>query len=543
MLFNSPEFVVFLLIVYAAYRVLPFQFQNYMLLAASYFFYGWWDWRFVFLMALSTAVDFWVGLTMDRGQLSLRERLVSAGFLMLSAILFLGMNPKGLVSSIQGSGGPSIIEPQSLSWAISGSLLFCAVAYGIYRILIGFDEEKRRRTCLIISISTQITILAVFKYFNFFIESLTTVIQDMGVATTTLHLDIILPVGLSFYTFQSMSYAIDIYRRELKPTRKFFDFALFVAFFPQLVAGPINRARHLLPQLSMPRTLSLEDSTRGLYLIVLGLFKKIAIADGVAPVVDLIFGSTGTISWADVIVGTLLFAVQIYADFSGYSDVARGVAKLFGVDLMVNFNQPYFSKSPREFWQRWHISLSTWLGDYLYKPLGGSRGTLAFTCRNLMITMLLGGLWHGAAWNYVLWGFYQGSLLCVHRTWTFVRGDREGSPSNPLKEFLLIAVFFALTCYGWLLFRAHSFDQVASFTTILFTDFGNLDYGGSMPRPSAIIGIVLLGAMEIAQYRRKDAHYYQRLPLPLLGGLIATMIYITSMGISNEPAQFIYFQF
>ena len=540
MLFNSPDFLVFLIIVYFAYRILPFRLQNYMLLVASYFFYGWWDWRFVFLMALSTAVDFWVGLTMDRGKLSLRERLISSGFLIFSAALFLGVMPKNLFSS---SPEQSVMAPQTMGWAIAGAVLFCAVAYGIYEILIRLSEEKRRRSCLIISISTQLIILSIFKYFNFFVDSMEVVAKEAGLSVSSIHLNVILPVGLSFYTFQSMSYAIDIYRREIKPTHRFFDFALFVAFFPQLVAGPINRARHLIPQLSRPRLLSFDDSTHGLYLIVLGLFKKVAIADGVAPAVDQIFGSTGSISWADVIVGTLLFAVQIYTDFSGYSDVARGVAKLFGVDLMVNFNQPYFSRNPREFWQRWHISLSSWLGDYLYKPLGGNRGTLGFTCRNLMITMLLGGLWHGAAWNYVLWGFYQGSLLCAHRSWSEIKGKSAAKFAGPLANTVFIGMFFALTCYGWLLFRAHSFEQVSSFTSILFTDFGNLDYGGSVPRPSAIIGLALLCLMEVAQFRRDDTHFYQKLPLPLLGLLISTMIYITFMGMSNEPAQFIYFQF
>lgn len=540
MLFNSLEFIAFLTVIYVCYRLISFRKQNYMLLAASYFFYGWWDWRFVFLMALSTAVDFWVGLTMDRGRLTLRERLISSGFLILSAMLFLGTVPKNLLAP---ETRHAFIANQAMGLAVTGTLIFCAIAYGLYCFLIKASEENRRKACLIISISTQLTILGIFKYFNFFIDSFDLIAKELNFSTSNIHLNVILPVGLSFYTFQSMSYAIDIYRRELKPTQRFFDFALFVAFFPQLVAGPINRARHLIPQLSRPRVLTIDETTRGLYLIVLGLFKKVAIADGVAPAVDQIFGSNGAISWADVVVGTVLFAVQIYTDFSGYSDVARGVAKLFGVDLMVNFNQPYFSRNPREFWQRWHISLSTWLGDYLYKPLGGNRGTLAFTSRNLMITMVLGGLWHGAAWNYVLWGFYQGSLLCAHRLWTHSRRNIAARLEGPLANIVFIGIFFVLTCYGWLLFRAHSLEQVSNFSSILFTDFGNLDYGGAMPRPSAIIGVILLGAMELVQHLRGESHWYQRLPLPLLGLLISTMIYITLMGTSNEPAQFIYFQF
>ena len=539
MLFNSPEFLVFLVIVYAAYRVLPFRLQNYMLLGASYFFYGWWDWRFVFLMALSTTIDFWVGLTMDRGRMTLRERLFSAGFLLLSAVVFLGFKPSGIFGA--GSAAPTPIDMNMMTWSIAGCAVFFAIAYGLYRSLITLAEEPRRRACLYISIITQLGVLGTFKYFNFFVESLEVVLGQAGINSSHLHLNIILPVGISFYTFQSLSYAIDIYRRELKPTRRFLDFALFVSFFPQLVAGPIERARHLIPQLSHPRVITLQDSTRGLYLIILGLFKKIAIADGVAPVVDRIYGSSGSLTWADVVVGTVMFAVQIYCDFSGYSDIARGVAKLFGVDLMRNFNLPYFARNPREFWQRWHISLSTWLSDYLYKPLGGNRGSVAFTMRNLMLTMLLGGLWHGAAWNYVLWGFYQGSLLCGHRYLASMR--REVRFTGPLVNALLIASFFALTCYGWLLFRAHSFDQIVDMTSILFKDFGNLDYGGPLPRISAVLGLALLIPLEFAQHRRQDTHTYQKWPLPVIGMLIAAMITVTFMGMSNEPAQFIYFQF
>jgi len=361
---------------------------------------------------------------------------------------------------------------------------------------------------------------------------------------TMLHLNVILPVGISFYTFQSLSYAIDIYRREIVPTRRYLDFALFVAFFPQLVAGPIERAKHLIPQLSNPRTLTYDDMTRGLYLILFGLFKKVAIADGVAPSVDQIFGSSGALSWIDVVAGVFLFTIQIYCDFSGYSDIARGVAKLFGVDLMVNFNQPYFARNPREFWQRWHISLSTWLSDYLYKPLGGNRGTLIFNCRNLMLTMLLGGLWHGAAWNYVLWGLYHGSILSAHRVWAARRGDRPAIlPHIPVVNFLRIGFFLLFTLYGWLLFRAESLADVGRLTTILFTDFGNFDYGAAIPRLSAILGVGLLATIELIQYRRSDQHFYRKLPVTLLGLYLATIVFLILMGMSNEPAQFIYFQF
>jgi alginate O-acetyltransferase complex protein AlgI len=544
MLFNSPEFIVFLIAVYALYHVLKFRAQNYMLLAASYIFYGWWDWRFLFLMIFSTTIDYWIGLTMEHGRLSRREKLVPLLFMAASAILLLGFRTSAVLHEMGGDPtGLPLVSPE-MPIVLAGVALSIPILATAYHFLSRLEDRRRRYACLLISLCVQLGMLSVFKYFNFFADSLETSLGALGFDVRLLHLNVILPVGISFYTFQSLSYAIDIYRREIIPTRRYLDFALFVAFFPQLVAGPIERARHLIPQLSNPRTLTYDDTTRGLYLILFGLFKKVAIADGVAPSVDQIFNSSGTVSWIDVVAGTLLFAIQIYCDFSGYSDIARGVAKLFGVDLMVNFNQPYFAKNPREFWQRWHISLSTWLSDYLYKPLGGNRGTLAFTCRNLMITMLLGGLWHGAAWNYVLWGFYHGTLLSIHRVWTASHVSSAGAVArNWLVNAVRIGFFFLLTLYGWLLFRAHSFDDITRFTGILFTDFGNLDYGAATPRLSAILGTMLLVIIELVQYGRSDPHFYRKLPLPLLGLFLASMVFLTFMGMSNEPAQFIYFQF
>jgi len=558
MLFNSPEFIVFLLIVYCVYLLLSFRQQNYMLLFASYIFYGWWDARFLFLVALSTTVDYWVGLMLANDRLTCRERVLPAIYLAISAIAFLGLKPDVLWENYHGAAWIDFIRIPMIQWAfwgIIGFLAFMGVAYwGLQRV----KGPRRRLLCLMVSLVTQLGLLGVFKYFNFFADSLSVALNSIGIQSSALHLNIILPVGVSFYTFQSLSYTIDIYRRELKPTNRFFDFALFVAYFPQLQAGPIERARHLLPQLATPRHPTFDQLSRGLYLIVLGFFKKVAIADGVAPIVDQVFGTTGRVTWSDVVGGTVLFAIQIYCDFSGYTDIARGISKLFGIELMVNFNQPYFSTNPQDFWRRWHISLSTWLRDYLYVPLGGNRGDLLYVCRNLLITMLLGGLWHGAAWNFVLWGFYQGLMLCVYRIW---HNSSQVAPSRKIPEgielaaqksptlkhslshFAIIAVFFVFTCYGWLLFRAHSLEQIIEFTSVLFTDFGNTDYGAGLPRLSSLLGLPLLVAMELVQFWKSDAHWYQRFSMVLRGLLIAAMITITIMGMSNEPAQFIYFQF
>ena len=540
MLFNSLAFLLFLVVVYGLYRVLPFRGQNWMLLASSYLFYGWWDWRFLFLMILSTSVDFWTGLILDRGHLESRTRYAPAAFLSGAALVLVGLDISEITHRILGGAADSPLVTPLMPFVLVGVPAFLILAGLVYRILGSLAEERRRKASVIISIVVQLTILGFFKYFNFFTESLSEAFAEVGISLESSHLDIVLPVGISFYTFQSMSYAIDIYRRELKPTERFFDFALFVSFFPQLVAGPIERARHLLPQMTEPRILSADQARRGIFLIILGLFKKVAIADGMAITADQAFAIANP-SWATVIVGTVAFAVQIYCDFSGYSDIARGVAKLFGVELMRNFDQPYFARSPREFWQRWHISLSTWLSDYLYKPLGGNRGSLAFTCRNLMITMVLGGLWHGAAWNYVLWGLYHGVLLSVHRGLVSRFGPARDSRA---KAILKMAGFGILTLYGWLLFRARSFGQVETYTTTLLTGHGGLEIQAGRPAVSALAGAILLVGWEIAQYRSGgDPRFYRSWPAAMVGLAIAMMLFLILMGTSNEPAQFIYFQF
>jgi alginate O-acetyltransferase complex protein AlgI len=468
-------------------------------------------------------------------------------------VLFLGLRPAALLSHAAGDldhGEP--ISVSMIGWSSAGAISFVAFILLIFFSLRGLDEPKRRLGCLMVSLIVQLGLLGIFKYYNFFAESLSAALNSIGVQSSSLHLDIVLPVGVSFYTFQSLSYTIDIYRRQFKPTDSFIDFALFVAYFPQLQAGPIERARQLIPQLSKPRTVGLAQISNGLYLIILGFFKKVAIADGVSPVVDQIFSSNGQITWIDVVVGTVLFAMQIYCDFSGYTDIARGISKLLGIEMVVNFNQPYFASNPQEFWRRWHISLSTWLRDYLYVPLGGNHGTLLFACRNLMITMLLGGLWHGAAWNFVLWGFYQGMLLCLYRFWrqywpteklSVLEAGKWAAAKSFLAKIAATFVFFICVCYGWLLFRSHSLTQIGNFSSLLISDFGNLDYGGGTPRLSALVGLPLLVLVEIGQFWKAEPQSLRWLPVPARGALLAAFLVIIAMGMSNEPAQFIYFQF
>jgi alginate O-acetyltransferase complex protein AlgI len=475
MLFTSVDFLIFLGITLGLYVCLGHRGQNRLLLAANYLFYGWFDWRFVGLLFLTTTLNFQLARVISRS-----------------------------------------------------------------------TDESRRRRWLLVCVAANLSILGYFKYASFFAQSFATMLGAMGLNADYVTLNIVLPVGISFYTFQAMGYTIDVYRRQIEPTDNFWDFALFGSFFPLLAAGPIERASTFLPQVARPRTLSLDSFSRGIFLILFGLFQKIVIADGVTRTVDALYGTTGAVSWADLTFGTVLFAIQIYCDFAGYTDIARGVAKLFGFDLMKNFDVPYASSNPQEFWRRWHISLSSWLRDYLYIPLGGGRSGRLMTYRNLMITMVLGGLWHGAAWNYVLWGAYQGLLLCGYRA-VFGSGVTPAVAGHGFiavsRRMLSIAVFFVFTCYGWLLFRAESFTQIVQFTRILLFDFGDFTRNLPMPSFAAIPGIALLLILDACKFSTGEMQYYRRWPEPLRGAVFAAMLFLLAMGLGNRPAQFIYFQF
>ena len=356
MLFNSFTFLIFLtivLVVIAVARRFGHRTENWVLVAASCIFYGWWDWRFLGLLLFTSGVDFFAARAIEASQVPERKRL----------------------------------------------FLSC-------------------------SIGTNLAVLGFFKYCNFFEASLAHLLAPAGAHLPDRLLNIVLPVGISFYTFQAMSYTIDVYRGRVTACQHPRDFLTYITFFPQLVAGPIERAAEMLPQYRRERRVTSVDVAEGFYLVLWGYTKKAVVADNLGLKVDRIF-SQPRFTTADVLVGALGFAFQIYADFSGYTDIARGVARWLGIRLCLNFDHPYFSKNPREFWQRWHISLSTWLREYLYIPLGGNRLGEGRTYVNLMITMLLGGLWHGAAWNYVLWGGYQGMLLAAHRWYNGGEADES----------------------------------------------------------------------------------------------------------------------
>ncbi|WP_340202348.1 MBOAT family O-acyltransferase [Ascidiimonas sp. W6] len=401
MLFNSIDFFIFLPIVFVLYWFIVsknLRFQNFLILVASYIFYGWWDWRFLSLIIFSTIIDYTIGIFLLRSKKQLKRKLL----LYTSVIVNLGF--------------------------------------------LGF-----------------------FKYYNFFVESFTNAFTAFGYAIQPNTLDIILPVGISFYTFQTLSYTIDVYREKLTPTKNFVAFAAFVSFFPQLVAGPIERATHLLPQFYSKRNFDLKKAKDGLRQMLWGLFKKVVIADNCAKYANIIFNNSSEYTASTLVMGAFFFAFQIYGDFSGYSDIAIGVSRLFGFDLKRNFAFPYFSRDIAEFWRRWHISLSTWFRDYLYIPLGGSRGGLRMKVRNTMIIFLVSGFWHGANWTFIIWGalnaIYFLPLLLLNRNRVNTDLVAEGKWLPNLKELFQMLTTFFLTLFAWIFFRAnnisHAFEYLS----------------------------------------------------------------------------------
>jgi alginate O-acetyltransferase complex protein AlgI len=392
MSFASVVFCLFLPVVFVLhYCCARRQWQNGVLLVASYIFYGWWDYRFCGLMLYSSLVDYAIG-----------QKLATA------------------------------------------------------------RSEAQRRALLVLTLVSNLGLLGFFKYFNFFADSLVLALAVVGVDVNPTTLNIVLPVGISFYTFQTLSYTLDIYRGQLQPRRNLLEYLTFVSFFPQLVAGPIARATHLLPQFAVARKFSPEAAAEGCRLILWGLAKKMILADNLGGIVSSAFDHVPSASGAQLALATVCFTFQIYCDFSGYSDIAAGTASLFGIRLMRNFAYPYFSQSLSEFWRRWHISLSTWFRDYVFIPLGGSRDTAERTSRNLLLTFLLSGLWHGAAWHFVAWGVLHGLYVMAAR-W-LSRGMPAERPAVPGGESLLpspqvlwrMTRTFFLVCVGWVLFRADS---------------------------------------------------------------------------------------
>jgi alginate O-acetyltransferase complex protein AlgI len=422
-------------------------------------------------------------------------------------------------------------------------ILSTLVDYTVGLRMGGETDPARRRRLVTISLAVNLGVLGFFKYANFFAESFSDLSQALGLPASSFVLDVVLPVGISFYTFQTLSYTIDIYRGRLEPTRDLPDFALFVAFFPQLVAGPIERASSLLPQIFGKRKLTWERVGSGSWLVLGGLFKKVVIADNLAPLVDMVYGAEANPTAPELIFATYAFAFQIYCDFSGYTDIARGIARMLGFDLMLNFRLPYAATGPSDFWRRWHISLSSWLRDYLYISLGGNRDGTSRTYRNLMLTMLLGGLWHGAAWPFVLWGAFHGGWLIVHRLLQplLTSIDPQSASARTAWYVIRVLVTFHLVCLGWMMFRAASLAHVGSLLVVLG---GSWDPGlvSQWMLPFACLTAPLI-VMQVIQARTRELEVVRSWPTFARTGVYASaMIGIILFG-ETLGAPFVYFQF
>ncbi|MBT3547789.1 MAG: MBOAT family protein [Flavobacterium sp.] len=473
MFFNSLDFAIFLPIVFIVYWFITnrnLKLQNFIIVLASYVFYGWWDWRFLSLIIFSTIIDYSVGLRFSNT-----------------------------------------------------------------------TKPSERKFLLMISLAINLGLLGFFKYFNFFIESFNAAFASAGIHTNMSSLNIILPVGISFYTFQTMSYTIDIYRNKIEPTKNILAFMAFVSFFPQLVAGPIERASHLLPQFLKNRKFDYKQASSGIKLIAWGFFKKVVIADNAAQLVNEIFKNYPNESYISLIVGTILFAFQIYCDFSGYSDIAIGLGRILGFDLMYNFKFPYFSSNIREFWNRWHISLSSWFRDYIYIPLGGNKVSQYRVLFNTFCVFVLSGFWHGANWTFVFWGFLH-ALFFMPIILLRDRFPKENFSMN-IKRLSFIFANFGLVCLAWVFFRAENIQDAFLYLRQIFTLTGgqNTFMKTNTYLLMTIItgvGILVLLALELRTLRRrKDEIQFSSI------GLMTIVLLILFFGAFKNQADFIYFQF
>jgi len=478
MLFHSLAFAVFFPIVYALYLVLPHKLQNRMLLAASYVFYGWWDWRYLSLLLISTCVDYFCGLGLDK-----------------------------------------------------------------------VSDKGQRKVFVTISICTNVLLLCIFKYFDFFSENFASLMAGVGLKVQPYYLDLVLPIGISFYTFQTMSYTIDVYRKKVPAARNWFDFALYVSFFPQLIAGPIERGTRLLPQILQPRTVTLTKVSRGVYIFIWGLFLKVFIADNLANIVDPVFNSSAPYDGSSVLLAVYAFSFQIYCDFAGYSFMAIGLAMVMGIELMENFRRPYFSKNISVFWRRWHISLSSWFRDYVFAPFYIYVGKLGMLSKlpirrrhdvaffiTLMVTEFMLGLWHGAAWNFAFFGIYHGLVI-----WAYYYLKNYWDRMNP---FIQIFLTYHIACGGWLVFRATSFEQAVDMAYAVLYNFDVFARPELLTTGLVILGYVsILLIIQIFQDLKQDTYVIFRLPVFFRCVFAAFLISLVMVLGDFSERSFIYFQF
>lgn len=480
MLFNSFEFLLFLPVVFLLYWKVFYRLrvQNLFVVAASYLFYGWWNWRFLLLIALTTVCSYASGLLLER-----------------------------------------------------------------------FDgRDGLRKLVSISNIVLNLGVLCIYKYFDFFSASLSAMMAALGIGLDKVTLDLILPVGISFYTFQALSYTIDVYRGKIAPTHDVPAFFAYISFFPQLVAGPIELATNLLPQFLGPRRFDYGQAVEGMRQILWGLFKKIVVADNCAEVVNYVFDGYQSIDGGMLVWGGVFFAFQIYGDFSGYSDIAIGTARLFGIRLMRNFNFPYLSRDIAEFWRRWHISLNTWFIDYIYIPLGGSRRGTAIAIRNVLVIFLLSGLWHGADWTFVGWGAFNAllfiPLLIAGKNRTHSSGVVAAGRVTPtLLELLQIAVTFAFVTVGWIIFRSDTVSQAWGYIYRMFAEFEPVL---PLMYKKALVSVAILMAVEWLQREREFGLQFPDKGLfrhKVVRWVVYYMVFLLILVWSHSPEDFIYFQF
>ena len=481
MLFNSFEFMLFLPIVFLLYWFVfkPRRLQNLFLVVASYVFYGWWDWRFLCLIALTSFFSYVSGLMLEchEGQRHI-QRLVSASNIVLN-----------------------------------------------------------------------LAILGVFKYYNFFMDNLAALLRSAGYQLDWVTLDIILPVGISFYTFQALSYTIDVYRGQIRPTHDIVEFFAYISFFPQLVAGPIERATNLLPQFQRERQFDYTKAVDGMRQILWGLFKKLVIADNCASAVNAFWAEYNDLSGLSLLALGILFTFQIYSDFSGYSDIAIGCARLFGISLKQNFNFPYFSRSIPEFWRRWHISLMTWFRDYIYFPLGGSRCARWKVIRNTLIVFFVSGLWHGANWTFICWGLYHACLIALYILFGINTKSKDvvaqGRLLPSVRELFQLTITFFLAVIGWIIFRSENMPQAYEFLSRMFTTMFDQGLYIAHGKRYLVWGFLML----LFEWVQRDKQHALQLShqglfryAPARFTLYAVLVYIMFL-YAGTVQTFIYFQF
>ena len=554
MLFQTTEFLVLLLAVFVGVSLLrrPSG-QQTLLLMASYLFYGWWDVRFLMLLLLSTAIDYTAARGMS-GRLPWAKRGQITLSLLLGGVAFLAFDWSIVRHWPQTWSWASLVRPDFertapvLVTLVTAAALLPFVVEPVLRL----PAVARRRTLLGLSVASNLGMLGYFKYHDFFAENYAGLATLFGSSSEFEALSVALPVGISFYTFQTLSYTIDVSRGELAAETSFRRLALYVSYFPQLVAGPIMRPQTFLPTLRQPWTLREDRLISGFHLAAVGLVKKLVIADAIAPLVSVILDDpVGRPSLA-IWLGTILFAIQIYCDFSGYTDLARGISRMLGVEIPLNFDGPYLATSVADFWRRWHISLSSWLRDYLYIPLGGNRGGELRVSGNLLVTMLLGGLWHGAAWNFVIWGGYQGVLLCGHRQfrrWCHSRPRLDRWLRSRPGTFIRWGVTMYAVALGWLIFRVGDLTALASAVRSFVVFDGRLSPAGlGLGQGAPFTALIAATAFVVlhAGSRLTPRTWPERLDAmpprwqPVFGVLLGAGLFFTW---PSGETPFVYFQF